>query len=260
MPASETISSHVSATSAFEVCPLRFRFAALKLRDVNSNTLRGAFGAALRRLDLPAYEQYFAPRKIKGTPSGLSDPPRPFVFRMRGPLDIGLNLFLFAGPTIDLFARVMAQLGDVECFTGSEAVRLSLAPSPRRISRIRVHFVTPTELKGADGPEFAILLARIRDRVSTLRLLYGAGPLELDFKAFGDRARHVQMTRCDLGRVASERVSRNTDQRHSLGGFVGVAEYEGELAEFVPYLQAACWSGVGRQTVWGKGEITVEEF
>jgi hypothetical protein len=30
------------------------------------------------------------------------------------------------------------------------------------------------------------------------------------------------------------------------------------MAEFLPYLEAARWTGVGRQTVWGKGEIAVE--
>jgi len=42
-------------------------------------------------------------------------------------------------------------------------------------------------------------------------------------------------------------------QRHPLGGFVGEAEYEGELAEFLPYLRLGKWVGVGRQTVWGRG-------
>ncbi|MCU1257176.1 MAG: hypothetical protein JWO80_61, partial [Bryobacterales bacterium] len=46
----------------------------------------------------------------------------------------------------------------------------------------------------------------------------------------------------------------------SIGGFLGTAEYEGELAEFLPYLQAAKWTGVGRQSVWGKGEISVESW
>jgi hypothetical protein len=52
-----------------------------------------------------------------------------------------------------------------------------------------------------------------------------------------------------------ERRSSRTGQVHPIGGFVGEAEYEGDLAEFVPYLHAARWTGVGRQTVWGKGEI-----
>ena len=53
-------------------------------------------------------------------------------------------------------------------------------------------------------------------------------------------------------------MSRATGQRHALGGFTGFAEYAGELAEFVPYLEIGRWTGVGRQTVWGKGEIAYE--
>jgi hypothetical protein len=128
------------------------------------------------------------------------------------------------------------------------------------VDRVRVHFRTPTELKGAEQPEFGILLARIRDRVSTLRELYGDGPLAMDFKAFGERASRVSMTRCELAQVAAARTSRATGQRHSLGGFTGIAEYEGNLAEFLPYLEIARWTGVGRQTVWGKGEIAYEAF
>jgi hypothetical protein len=95
----------------------------------------------------------------------------------------------------------------------------------------------------------------VRDRISTLRELYGEGPLAIDFRAFGERAGHVRMTRCDIRQVEIVRRSSRTGQVHPIGGFVGQAEYEGELAEFVPYLRASRWTGVGRQTVWGKGEI-----
>jgi hypothetical protein len=71
----------------------------------------------------------------------------------------------------------------------------------------------------------------------------------------GERASAVKMTRCEIQDVDAERVSRNTGQRHSLGGFIGVAEYEGELGQFLPYLEIGRYTGVGRQTVWGKGEI-----
>jgi hypothetical protein len=65
------------------------------------------------------------------------------------------------------------------------------------------------------------------------------------------------MTNCRLGRQESERRSTKTGQGHSIGGFVGHAEYEGDLAEFLPYLEAGRWVGVGRQSVWGKGEICI---
>jgi hypothetical protein len=245
----------------FDLYPLRFRFATCKLRDFSANTLRGAFGSALKQTDADAYARFFAPKRGEDSgPSGLADPPRPFVFRMLGPLQAGINVFLTRDPAVELFTRVMTELGDLISVEGTAPLRLSLGAAAGPSQRLRVRFLTPTELKGTGQPEFGILLARIRDRVSTLRELYGGGPLEIDFKAFGERASHVSMTRCELVPVAAERTSRGTGQRHSLGGFMGVAEYQGDLAEFLPYLEIARWTGVGRQTVWGKGEIAYETF
>ena len=138
-------------------------------------------------------------------------------------------------------------------------LEIRLNPQSQDIRSARVEFVTPTELKSAGDaaaqPEFPILFARIRDRISTLRALYGAGPLEIDFREMGRRAESIRMSHCDLRHVEVSRLSTRTQQTHSLGGFVGSAVYEGELTEFVPYLETARWTGVGRQTVWGKGEI-----
>jgi hypothetical protein len=129
--------------------------------------------------------------------------------------------------------------------------------------RVRVRFLTPTTVKGAansSGAEFGALLSRIRDRTSTLRALYGSGPLEMDFRSLGERAAQVRTTRCELQHIEVDRTSRATGDTHPLGGFTGVAEYEGELGEFLPYLEIARWTGVGRQTVWGNGEIAWETF
>jgi hypothetical protein len=138
---------------------------------------------------------------------------------------------------------------------------LNLTPRTEPVTRVRVRFITPTELKSgsqiAAKPEFGILACRIRDRISTLRECYGEGPLGIDFRAFGERANRVRMTHCDIKTVAIDRRSSRTGQVHGIGGFVGEAEYEGELAEFLPYLQVAKWTGVGRQTVWGKGEVVL---
>jgi hypothetical protein len=169
---------------------------------------------------------------------------------------------------------------------------LSLTPLPSTVSSVTVRFVTPTELKighaagrGAKQeitpivwaapsgsvepefrgrgrhsvsiPEFAVLAARVRDRISTLGALYGDGPLAIDFGAFGQRAAAVRMTRCDLSHVDLHRRSSRTGQVHPIGGFVGEVQYEGDVTEFMPYLRAACWTGVGRQTAWGKGQIEI---
>ena len=142
-----------------------------------------------------------------------------------------------------------------------EPVSLSLIPSAAPIDRIRVEFLTPTELKHdhqiAQRPEFPILFGRIRDRLSTLRRLYGAGPLELDYQASTQQAAAIRMVSCQVHREEARRHSSRTGQSHSIGGFTGIVEYEGELAPFVPWLEAARWVGVGRQAVWGKGELHI---
>jgi hypothetical protein len=152
--------------------------------------------------------------------------------------------------------------GSTTAMTGSiEPVSLDLDPAASAPNRIRVEFLSPTELKHereiASRPEFPILFGRIRDRISTLRALYGPGALAIDFRGIGERAAAVRMTRCEIHRQEAVRRSTRTGQGHSLGGFVGLAEYEGELGEFLPYLEAGRWVGVGRQAVWGKGEIAI---
>ncbi|MCC6858572.1 MAG: CRISPR system precrRNA processing endoribonuclease RAMP protein Cas6 [Bryobacterales bacterium] len=141
-------------------------------------------------------------------------------------------------------------------------VRIPLEPDAGKVRNACVRFVTPTELKSgervAERPEFAVLFARARDRVSTLRALYGPGPLDIDFQGMGERASRVRMTHCDLHPEYVERRSSRTGQTHRIGGLIGQAVYEGELEEFLPYLRAARWTGVGRHTVWGNGVIETD--
>jgi hypothetical protein len=264
----------------FRLYPLRFT---LRARDAicfppgkSANILRGGFGLMLQRLG-DAYPRIFEPRASRG-PSGLADLPRPFVFRAAhldgktiapGELfHFGLNYFAVRDPAaIGHIADAFAELGreglgpgrgraELHAFVPPSApLVLSLEVPAEPGARVRVEFVTPTEIKGTDRPEFGMLAARIRDRLSTLREFYDDGPLPIDFHAFGERARQVRMVRCETGAVTRSRRSSRTGQSHPIGGFTGEAEYEGDLAEFIPYLQAAAWTGVGRQTVWGKGEI-----
>jgi hypothetical protein len=251
------------------------------------NLLRGALGSKFREIACTqccpgrggknvrqceqrttcAYARIFEPATTVPGPSGLSDLPRPFVIRAAaldgrtvGPGEqfcFSLNLF---SQIADDLTRAVAQWSDIVSIEQSR-VSIDLAAPRQDISHIRVVFQTPTELKTAAGEaskEFSVLLARARDRVSTLRSLYGRGPLEIDFRGMAERARAVRMVCCHLRRVAVERRSSRTGQRHGIGGFVGYAEYAGPLTEFVPYLEAASWTGVGRHCTWGNGHITAE--
>jgi hypothetical protein len=263
----------------FELRRLRFHFRAaepLYFPPAKAgNVLRGAFGMMLRETaDTPEYMRIFEPKASTG-PSGLADPPRPFVIRAahldgrtippRAAFHFDVHLFDLTDNRQPLFVAAFARLAERGLGPGrARAELLSVDPEIIEIdldgradpaSRILVQFVTPTELKGAHRPEFAILVARLRDRISTLRSLYGRGPLDIDFRAMGERAAQVRLSRCDLTWHEVERRSSRTGQIHPLSGFTGEAEYDGDLGEFLPYLRAGQWTGVGRQTVWGKGEI-----
>ncbi len=260
------------STPTFDLFALRFHCAAREPvhfpTGETADLFRGQFGKILYRRNPAAYARFFAPVAESG-PSGLHDPPRPFALRVRH-LDgaalhkfhIGLNLFEINHPEIGVIQEAMAELAQESLraelirVEGQQMLRLPLGPS-KPAQRVRVRFLTPTELKNVEHPEFGPLFSRIRDRIGTLRALYGSGPLEIDFKAIGERAGVIRTTRCEIQNVD---VKRGTGSRHPLGGFVGVAEYEGDLTEFIPYLEIAGYTGVGRQTVWGKGEISIETF
>lgn len=302
----------------FEFYPLRFCFLAQDSLyfppGKSGNILRGAFGSIFRKIacvpecmgvgscDLRAqcaYARIFEPSASGAGPSGLTDWPRPFVFRAahldgstiaaNEPFYFDLNVFEMRDPAIGYFVETFSHLvreglgarratarlesvwqldelggSSARIYDGSgllmrDAVSVRLAKGGEKVSALRIDFLTPTELKSgrevAARPEFSALFARVRDRISTLRALYGAGPLDIDFKSMGERSEAVRMARCEVRQVEASRLSTRTGQTHSLGGFTGSADYEGELTEFVPLLRAAYWTGVGRQTVWGKGAI-----
>jgi hypothetical protein len=236
------------------------------------NTLRGAFG-------LVSKPELFAPANVGG-PSGLADPPRCFVFRahhLDGRTIPAADYFHFDvhlfdtsvgreqefGQAVKAMAAAGLGPGRVPLTLVDRSSELLAFPlvSAAPLSRLRLLFLTPTELKAhgepVSQPSFGPLFARIRDRVATLRSLYGEGPLDLDFRLLAEVAEQIQMTRCDIRHENVERRSSRSGQRHPLGGFVGEAVYEGDLAPFLGWLRAAEFCGVGRQTVWGKGVVQI---
>lgn len=263
-------------------------------RGMAANTVRGALGWALHGASDEVYRSLFEPKQEGGTgPSGLGDLPRPFVlrashlngcaFEVGGEFHLDVHVFSVEAAPLARFveafekvaARGFASTGTSgKCrFTGVESLDLAgavreevgectvaLESASSVLESISIRFITPTELKVAGAlarlPEFPVLFARVRDRVRSLCSLYGT-EIEMDFDGMTERAARVVLVSNDLVWEKVERTSRKTGQTHPLGGFQGTARYEGEIGEFVPLLHAARWTGVGRQTVWGKGEIEV---
>jgi hypothetical protein len=254
---------------------LRLRACCFRFRAVDSvyfppfkagNVLRGAFGG-------------IAPAPATVPPGGLADPPRPFVLRaahLDGKRFASGDAFAFSANVFDLHRPVASSLKDTcaaWAVTGlgprrGRAELLSVEEEFITIdlrhgtpaSECTLRFSTPTSLKGnpsRDEIPFDILFARLRDRISALCTIYGGAPLEADFGGLGARAARIQTTRRNLQYRAVERRSSRTGAVHPIGGLVGQAEYAGDLTEFLPWLRAAWWTGVGRHTVWGNGAVEI---
>lgn len=128
--------------------------------------------------------------------------------------------------------------------------------------RVTIRFLTPTYLR-AEGetirqPEFHHVIKRLRDRINALCTFFGDGPLDLDFREFGERAVRVRTVSSRIEWVERYRTSSRTHQRHELSGFVGEATYEGELGEFLPWLALGELVHVGKHTAWGNGWIEMK--
>ena len=263
-----------------------------------ANAIRGGLGSMLRESASPAvFQNLFQPEGAPGrTPSGLADLPRPFAIRAAH-LD-GLSIaagssffwdihaFDLRDPPLGPLRRAFERLAETGMGPGRGRASLDRIESLDLLDRplpagdallplavpldpgtpahsVHLRFLTPTELKGEGGvaerPDFSILFARLRDRIASLSAAFGRGPLAIDFRGMGGRAREVHLTHCDLQWRHVERKSTRTGQVHGIGGFTGDAVYAGDLGEFLPWLEAARWTGVGRHTVWGKGDVRVVE-
>lgn len=282
-PGSRTLVCSVN----FTVRPVRVQFATDYNREVpaggQTNLLRGAFGAALRQLcackecrgaaNIGAsrecfYQRFFKPLWPDG-PSGYRQAPRPFVLRpaARAPFSLELVLFDLAPPW-NLFEQALALVAgrlqrQLLKFDVAGSVYLPLTGEPR-CGALRLEFVTPTEIKEAGAvleiPHFAPLIRRLAERVQALGRLYQNWGADASLIQFAADPEDVKLLAWHWVLSDTFRKSASTGQIHSVGGFTGWAEYSGPLGAFLPLLEIGSWTGVGRQTVWGKGEIRVTSF
>jgi hypothetical protein len=311
-----------SIPELLRVCPLRFSFRAERPvffpEGKAGNVLRGALGNILRKIIcVPhcsdaawcperdcAFQRVFSPR-LKGGPSGLADPPRPFVLRAAHldglhiaegeAFSFDLHLFSQDVEALPLMVLAMRQAFVAGLGPGRPPVRLAtverlgrgnpveqiyeagrlLVTEPEFLviddsseqitcQEMTLQFVTPTALKHEgrilrDHAPFSVVWGRLRDRISALRLLYGAGPFAAEtFATLNQIAAEVGTAKQELKWMETHRRSSRTGQTHPLEGFTGEVTYLGKLGPFLPWLQAGFWTGIGRHSVWGQGLVQIQ--
>jgi CRISPR-associated endoribonuclease Cas6 len=283
----------------FDLYRFRFRFRAIDPvwfpPGQAANIIRGAFGTIGRQVVSPEiYSVLFGRRAAEPAGKLLTDSPRPFVLRcthldgsIAEPGDVfffDTHIFELRRPVLGCFQNVFERFAEEGIGPGrgraelSAVQQLDLADNPCSgsgpssiplqadavcVPSVTLRFVTPTELKAGgrvmDQPEFAVLFGRLAERIQALDSLYGNSAATAELPPLHAGAGNIRLTRCDLTWEYSSRKSTRTGRVHPLGGFSGEADYQGELSAFLPWLRAMRWAGVGRQTVWGKGEVHVLE-
>ncbi len=140
----------------------------------------------------------------------------------------------------------MAQISQVIGHSEAQAVR-----------KLHLDFLTPTRLivnrKPLQYPDFAVLVQRLIERLSSLSAEYGEAELGLDFEDIMAEARAVRLVE-DRTRWQSVRgYSQRQHQDLSLSGFVGRASFVGRVDKVLPLLLWGQLTHVGKDATKGNG-------
>ena len=128
---------------------------------------------------------------------------------------------------------------------------------PPLASRLTISYLTPTRLI-LDGclapvPEFHIVIRNLLRRLSNLTYFHCDDELDLDFRGLVDAAQTVKLADNRTRWHDWERYSARQDAKLKMGGVVGEATYEGDLAPFLPLLALGEVLHVGKGTGMGLG-------
>ena len=144
-----------------------------------------------------------------------------------------------------------------------EPQSLSLEKANGELRHLRVHLRTPLRLKQENrlqtGLPFHLLIRAALRRISALEIAYGQGEPALDYRGLVRRAEDIRLKESTLRWHELQRYSNRQQQKVSLSGLMGSALYEGDLAEFAPLLNYASQVHVGKQTLFGLGEIALDQ-
>lgn len=173
----------------------------------------------------------------------------------------GVNPVSGAGSLVYSAAQPLKAPG-AHAVSWRQLVEGCLPPAAGRVDRVRLRFLTMTRLKYAgrfvERVEFHVLVRNLLRRVSALAYFHHGFAWREDFGALIRRAMDVQLVRDECRWVDWQRYSARQDSKINLGGVVGLAEYSGELGEFLPLLLLGQHIHVGKACVFGMGQYRLE--
>lgn len=126
---------------------------------------------------------------------------------------------------------------------------------------LTIRFLTPTRLKFADHLsdecEFHVLMRSLLRRTAMLNYFHCGGSFPTEQRELVDQARAVRRVESQIRWVDWERFSNRQQARMLLGGIVGRVTFQGEYAQFLPYLVVGTYTHVGKAATFGLGQYEV---
>ncbi|MFB0538220.1 MAG: CRISPR system precrRNA processing endoribonuclease RAMP protein Cas6 [Anaerolineae bacterium] len=127
--------------------------------------------------------------------------------------------------------------------------------------QVNLEFLTPTRIKHEgrfiSQPPFHVIVRNVLRRVSSLYYFHCGEQWQFDYRGTIERAQAIRSAELDTRWVDWERYSGRQKARMKMGGFVGEAVYEGDLAEFRPLLLLGQLVHIGKACVFGNGRYEI---
>jgi CRISPR-associated endoribonuclease Cas6 len=126
---------------------------------------------------------------------------------------------------------------------------------------VKLRFLTPARIKYngkfIDNANFEIMIRNLLRRLSSLAEVHCDEKWELDWKGLIERTKVIKTVHSDLVWKDWERYSQRQDTKLKMGGFLGEITFEGDLAEFMPFLKLGEYLHIGKGTVFGLGKYEI---
>jgi len=166
-----------------------------------------------------------------------------------------------SGETATIYRAADRSARDCDLSVGyAEVEAAAQAMSPDRLG---LCFLTPMRLKYNGDyvaePPFHVLFRNVVRRVSWLSYFHCGERWEADFPALVAAAEGVATARMETTWVDWGRTSTRQRRHMNLGGFIGEAEYEGDLAPFLPLMLLGGLVHVGKACTFGHGWYEVAD-
>ncbi len=191
----------------------------------------------------------------------------PFIvltFKEMGKRGIGAGQGKFWLKEVTCGEQVIYDFQTQTVTTNFSPMQLSLEPNNGLdINHVILHFITPTALKinGKITPDinFVSLLKAIVRRIKALSVYHNGHTVpEIDIDVA--HAERTVKQRMSFRPFRWKRYSNRQQREIDFSGIIGELELEGDLAPFMPLLQAGEIIHIGRGTVYGMGKYVIEEI